>query len=154
MAIHEFTAYADPDDLKDIGLTDQFFIGDMSPNGPAVLKALVNAAAYIDSIIAVNPHITLPLAKPYDPNLIRCNASIAAWTLVNRRGMDPENESMKCLHQLRDDDVKWLDRIANGRAVLQRQITKDQPQGVQPMMTSNQDRGLRAWSGRVGSGGR
>jgi len=146
------TAYADPNDLQDIALTEQFFTGDLSPTSNAVIKALVNASAYIDSFLAANPAITLPLQPPYDPMLVQCCASIAAWNLVAHRGYDP-NSTDESLRTLKTDADKWLAKLQEGRVVLKRQVTAPQPLGMQPRVISNADRGLRNRSGRVGGFG-
>lgn len=145
-------AYATLDDLKNIGISPGFFTGDLSPSTDAINQSLNNAKAYIDSIISVSDKITLPLAEPYDPNLVQSNAAIAMWNLLAVRGYNPDNPTDAHIRIRWEDAVKWLDKIANGRAKLM-QVTQNRPEGVQPDVLCNEGRGLRNWSGTIGNNG-
>jgi Mu-like prophage protein gp36 len=146
-------SYADQEDLRDIGMTDLFFTGDLAPDEKSIIKALVNASSFADGYLAANGSLSLPLTPPYDPSLVEAVCKIAAYKLLAHRGYDPDTVD-KSLKTDRDDAVKWLVQVQENRVVLTRQLKRPNPLGQQPCMIGNRPRGLRNWSGRVGNGGR
>lgn len=146
-------AYATTADLQNIGLPPAFFTGDLSPSPSQQQQFLDEGAAHIDSLIAVCPDITLPLAAPFDPMLVRANVAIAVWNMLAWRGYNPESPTDISIRTRYEDALKWVNLVATARAKLTGQITKPQSLGLQPDMVSNESRGLRGWSGFVGSGG-
>lgn len=148
------SSYANVFDLRLMGLPRAFFSGDLAPDEAQQQTILDAASAYIDTLIQSNPNIALPLSPPYDPSLVKATVVIAVWDMLSVRGYDPENPTDRSIRVRYEDTVKWLDKIANGRAMLQRPVPPPNPQGPQPMMASNSPRGLRNWRGSVGFGGR
>ena len=146
------TSYAQPSDLQNIGLPAAFFTGDLSPSLAQQQMFLDEAKSHIDSLIDVCSDITLPLAPPFDPMLIRCNVAISVWNMLAWRGYNPESPTDVSIRVRYEDCLKWLDKIATGRAKLKNQVTKPNPMGQQPEVMCSEDRGLRNWSGFVGSG--
>jgi phage gp36-like protein len=149
----QIASYATLDDLQNQGIIPQFFTGDLAPSSDAIVAALVYAASYIDSIIGVSDKLTFPLPTPYDPTLVQANVVIAIWNLLSVRGFNPEDPSDKAVRTRYDDAIKWLDKVANGRAKLLRQKTTTNVLGVQPEVVCNSPRGLRNWSGSIGGNG-
>jgi phage gp36-like protein len=145
-------SYATYDDMMNSGIVPQFFTGDLAPTPDAIIASLVNASSYIDSIISSSDKITLPLAEPYDPQLIFATVSIAMWNLLTVRGYNPDEPSDKAIRMRYEDANKWLDKIANGRAKLIRQATTQNVDGIQPDVLCNESRGLRNWNGMIRGG--
>lgn len=149
-------SYASTTDLQTLGLPAAFFAGALAPDITTQQAALDYATAFANSFVAVK--VELPLTSPYDPTLVQATVAIASYTLMIRRGFNPENAADLALRQRYEDAVKWLERVAAGRAQLfcggATPTPVAQPTaGVQPDVFQNEDRGFRNTSGTVGSGG-
>ena len=145
-------SYATPADLQMTGLPAAYFTGDLSPTTDQQQTFLNQAAALMDSYIAANPDLSLPLSPPFDPMLVKCNVDLAVFDMAVQRGYNPESpdSGLKIRY---DMQLKWLKDLASARAKLQQQATAPNPLGKQPFMISARSRGLRNWGGNIGGGG-
>ena len=149
-------SYSSVEDLQERGAPRQFWNQPLTPNVRAQQLALNSAADEINSYISVKIPIsdTFPwLAQPYDNRLIQANIDIAMFTLIGNRGYNPENPADVTYEIRRDNTVKWLQRVADGKAKIKLQPSYANSTGAQPMISSNHSRGLRNWSGNISGNG-
>ena len=58
------------------------------------------------------------LVEPYPPELVAAVCQLAAYTVLNYVGFDPESNSDRNVRQRYDDAMAWLTLISDGKASL------------------------------------
>lgn len=143
------TEYADLDDAEPFvlnrSLVESFPVDDRH-------EAIRGASRLIDSYL--RSRFKLPLTQ-IGEDIRRACWTIAAYDLMSSRGFNPEsNAAQENLRRRYDDTIRWLERIADGRAVPD---VTDSSSGAQegvapagPRITSASQRG---WSSRGSTSG-
>lgn len=104
--------YASTTDLANLGLPAEALSG----VSLTVQEAhLTKASGKIDSYL--RSRHSLPLGAPYPDEVIDCCVSLAAYTLLVRRGFNPDEYDSNFRQQY-DDALEWLRDLAAGRASL------------------------------------
>lgn len=102
--------------------------------------ALLNASRFADTYLRAGSR--LPIAAPYDPALVDAVCQIAAWRLMQRRGFNPNTPGDAAIRMGYEDAVKFLTRIADGKAHLA--VMQTEPVSNQPDVSTSTPRG---WAG-------
>jgi len=110
-------------------------IGDISKG--EIQMHLDRQSAHADTYLGAK--VTLPLAAPYDPQLVDAVCQLAAWRIMCRRGFNPDNNGDAVVRQGWVDAIAWLTRVANGQARIN--VVQSAPASLQPNVTTNADRG-------------
>lgn len=76
---------------------------------------LVKASGVVDSYL--RGRTTLPLVAPYPDEIIDATCRIAAYTLLVRRGFNPDAYDAN-FRALYEDAIRWLKDVSAGRANL------------------------------------
>lgn len=123
-------AYATVADLIDLGISAKAL--ESGPALPAIQKALAAASATVDSYIG--RRFGLPLTV-WGPDLRECCARLAAHNLVSTRGYSAQATDADTVRAWRDDAIKWLRDISEGRAV-PAGVTASTPSGEQDSLVN------------------
>lgn len=128
-------AYATPADLTRLAIPEAAISRFSSAEREAALQAASDEAdGYLRG------RFRLPLVKWAD-DLRRYVCQIAAWSLIASRGIDPNGISAEVLKANRDDALRWLRDVADGRTTPS--VTGSAPAGFQssPRVYSRKPRG-------------
>lgn len=103
--------YALPADLAQLGLPATALTGVSADDQQA---ALDSASGVTDGYLAAR--FNLPLVAPFPPDLVQAVCSIAAYTLLSRRGYNPEAGSDQNVRLRYEDAMKWCRDVSDNRA--------------------------------------
>lgn len=113
------TAYATKEDLEEIGLPKQALAGLSTKTIDRHLQA---ASGRVDSYMRSQEK--LPLATPYPMEIVEATVILASYSLLIRRGYNPDNPSDANFRERyldmvgNGDSPGWLDKLASGHVNL------------------------------------
>src|SRR5947209_12252974 len=99
--------YATPADLAQLGLPAAALTGISTDDQQTALDA---ASSIVDSYLAAR--FNLPLVAPFPADLVQATCSFAAYTLLSRRGYNPEAGSDQNIRLRYEDARRWCEGVA------------------------------------------
>jgi phage gp36-like protein len=105
------TVYADRHDLTTLSVSEAAIKGISDSD---VLTALGAASELADSYLGAR--FQLPLTE-WGTDLRRTVCELAAYSLMKRRGFNPETADADTMKAGHDDSLKWLKDVAAGKAI-------------------------------------
>jgi hypothetical protein len=153
--------YVDVSALPGRALPETFFAGPLAPSTDTKQSAIDRVSRRVDSRIASNPNITLPLVEPVDDALLDAVYAMVGLELLMLRGFDPERGIDNGVYLRAKSAEQWVKDLAAGRATLHTVdgsgnvtgVSPPNPEGVQPDVIGNLPRNLRAVSPHIGGNG-
>jgi phage gp36-like protein len=104
------TVYATRTNLQNLGLPATALTGVPTD---AQDEALAAASAVADSNL--RSRFTLPISS-WGHDLTSAICHIAAWTILSSRGFNPDSKNDSAVRMRHDDAIRWLERVADGKA--------------------------------------
>lgn len=101
--------YATQADLEALDLPAAALEGVTSADIDQHLEA---ASSRVDTYL--RGRYALPLGTPYPPEVISCTTALAAYSLLSRRGFDPQRGTDVNVRRRHEDAVAWLERLSAG----------------------------------------